>query len=138
MMSLKEPLRWLKFSVIWNYRVSAVITARDLMVRPWCPRGGKVLVWDATCADSFAPSHTTLATREARAVAANAEQRKHSKYPHLDGTHHFVPTATKTLGAISDEGRAFFKELRRRIRATTQEPQSYQYFRNIEILKNLS
>ena len=54
---------------------------------PW--RGGKVLVWDATCADSLAPSYTTLAAREARAVAANAEQRKHSKYSHLDATHHY-------------------------------------------------
>ena len=92
---------------------------------PW--RGGKVLVWDTTCADSLAPSYTTLAAREARAVAANAEQRKHSKYSHLDATHHFVPIATETLGAIGDEGRAFFMELGRRIKATTQEPQSHQY-----------
>ena len=61
-------------------------------------------------------------------MAANAEQRKHSKYSHLDATHHFVPIATETLGAIGDEGRAFFsKELGRRIKATTQEPQSHQY-----------
>ena len=69
---------------------------------PW--RGGKVLVWDAPCADSLAPSYTTLAAREARAVAANAEQRKHSKYSHINATHHFVPIATETLGAIGDEG----------------------------------
>ena len=74
---------------------------------PW--RGGKVLVCDATCADSLAPSYTTLAARETRAVAANAEQRKHSKYSHLDATHHLVPIATKTLGAIGDEGRAFLR-----------------------------
>ena len=73
-----------------------------------------MLVWyTSTCADSLAPSYTTLAAREARAVAANAEQRKHSKYSHLDATHHFVSIATETLGAIGDEGRAFFKELGR-------------------------
>ena len=60
-------------------------------------------------------------------MAANAKQRKHSKYSHLDATNHLVPIATETLGAIGDEGRSFFKELGRRIKATTQEQQSHQY-----------
>ena len=38
---------------------------------PW--KGGKVLVWDATCPDTLAPSYSTLAVREAGAVAADAE-----------------------------------------------------------------
>ena len=35
--------------------------------------GGKVLVWDATCPDTLAPSYSSLATREAGAVAEEAE-----------------------------------------------------------------
>ena len=69
-----------------------------------------MLVWDATCANSLAPSYTTLAAREARAMAAMQNKRKHSKYSHLDATHHFVPIATKTLGAIGDEGEPFLDE----------------------------
>ena len=42
---------------------------------------GRVLVWDATCADTLAPSHRTLAAWEPRAVAADAEQRKHILSP---------------------------------------------------------
>ena len=41
---------------------------------PW--KGGRVLVWDVTCADTLAPSHRQLASREAGAVATSAEQRK--------------------------------------------------------------
>ena len=47
-------------------------------VMPW--KTGRVLVWDVTCSDTYAPSHISLATREAGAVAAQAEQRKLSKY----------------------------------------------------------
>ena len=37
---------------------------------------GQTLVWDATCPDTYAPSHLALAAREAGAVAIQAEQRK--------------------------------------------------------------
>ena len=37
---------------------------------------GKVLVWDATCPHTLAPSHSALATGEAGAVAADAEHKK--------------------------------------------------------------
>ena len=73
---------------------------------PW--KGGRVLVWDVTCADTLAPSHRQLASREARAVAASAEQRKKNKYAHLEATHHFVPIAIETLGVVGEEGSVFF------------------------------
>ena len=37
---------------------------------------GKVLVWDATCPDTLAPSHSALATREAGALAADANTKR--------------------------------------------------------------
>ena len=67
-----------------------------------------VLVWDVTCADTLAPSHRQLASREAGAVAASAEQRKRNKYAHLEATQHFVPIAIETLGVVSEEGSVFF------------------------------
>ena len=45
---------------------------------PW--RSGRLLVWDATCPDTFAPSHLSRATSEAGAVAALTERSKHKKY----------------------------------------------------------
>ena len=51
---------------------------------PW--KTGRTLVWDATCTDTFAASHLTLAAREARAVAALAEERKRAKYLDLAQT----------------------------------------------------
>ena len=41
---------------------------------------GQALVWDATCPDTYAPSHLALAAREAGAVTIQAEQRKIEKY----------------------------------------------------------
>ena len=55
-------------------------------VVPW--QRGKILVWDATCSDTFASSHREIAFREPGAVAAAAEHRKRSKYCNLDATHH--------------------------------------------------
>ena len=47
---------------------------------PWS--GGKVLVWDATFPDTLAP-YTSLATREAGAVAEETERRKKAKHTSL-------------------------------------------------------
>ena len=49
---------------------------------PW--RSGKVLVWDATCPDTYAPSHIPAAVRGAGTVAAQAERVKLAKYAHLN------------------------------------------------------
>ena len=71
-------------------------------------KGGKVLVWDATCPDTFAPSHITLAMREAGAVADEAERRKEQKYSSLVTSHHFVPIAIGHVWCIWLRGHHFF------------------------------
>ena len=38
-----------------------------------------VLVWDVTCLDTLAPSHSALAVRDTGAVAADAEYKKIEK-----------------------------------------------------------
>ena len=92
-------------------------------VVPW--RRGKILVWDATCVDTLAPSHRVLAARVAG--ADDAEHRKRVKYTHLESTLYFIPVAIETLGAMGQEARSFFKEVARRIVATTNEPQTLQF-----------
>ena len=44
-----------------------------MSIIPW--KRGKVLVWDATCPDTLAPSYITLASREAGAVAEGPRKR---------------------------------------------------------------
>ena len=46
-----------------------------------------------------------------RAAAMEAEQRKRSKYSHLEVTHCFIPVAVETLGAMGPEARSLFKEI---------------------------
>ena len=87
---------------------------------PW--KGGKVLVWDATCPDTLAPSYSDLASREAGAVAEEAERRKKAKYAHLEASHYFVPVAIETLGVYGPEARSFLKDLGHRITSATLEP----------------
>ena len=45
---------------------------------PW--QSGRLLVWDATCLDTFATSYRALATGGAGMVAENTEDRKAEKY----------------------------------------------------------
>ena len=94
-------------------------------VVPW--RGGKILVWDATCPDTLAPSHSSMAVREAGAVAVDAEYRKELKYSHLDATHCFIPIAVETLGAFGTQARTFFREVARRVSLATDDPLAHQF-----------
>ena len=60
---------------------------------PW--RSGKVLVWDATCSDTYAPSHLPTSATQAGAVVAQAERLKLANYAHLDSSHSFMPFAVE-------------------------------------------
>ena len=55
---------------------------------PW--KSGRLLVWDATCPDTFAPSYRAHATQESGRVAAAAEERKEEKYRCLPPSHWFT------------------------------------------------
>ena len=94
-------------------------------VVPW--REGRALVWDATCSDTLALSHITLATSEGGAVASDAERRKHLKHTHLDRSLLFIPVAIETLGVLGSEAKRFLRELARRIEDVTNEPLSHQF-----------
>ena len=94
----------------------------EATIVPW--KGGKVLVWDATCPDTL---HASLAVRETGAVAADAEHRKRQKYAHMEGSHIFTPAAVETLGVFGSDARALFRDIAHRITATTQDPLAHQY-----------
>ena len=69
--------------------------------------GGEVrcwYIWDVTCPDTLAPSHSSCASREAGIVAEEAERRKKVKYTHLETSHCFIPIAIETLAVWSGIG----------------------------------
>ena len=88
---------------------------------------GKLLVWDVTCTDTFAPSYQAKATSEAGAVAALAESRKRAKYCNMDPSHFFHPVAVETLGTFGPETFTLLKELGHRVRRATGEMRSFPF-----------
>ena len=86
-----------------------------------------MLVWDATCPDTYAPSHISIAVRGAGTVAAQAERLKMAKYEHLASSHFFVPFAVETSGVLGEAAEEFVEELGRRLCKTTGEPRSREY-----------
>ena len=76
----------------------------------------------------------SLATREAGAVAAHAEQRKRSKYAELEASHHLALVAIETTGVCGPEALQFFRELGHHLKADTGEPRFLQFlFQRISV-----
>ena len=92
---------------------------------PW--QAGRLLVWDATCPDTFATSYRTHATQEAGKVAENAEDRKTEKHQGLPASYSFTPIAIETMGAIGPRSMAFLKALGRQIATESGEPRSMDF-----------
>ena len=96
---------------------------QDRMARvtlvPWS--SGRPLVWDATCPDTFSPSHRGHATQSAGCVGEQAEGKKAEKYAHLAPAYLFQPVAIETYWV------AFLRELGRRVGALTGEARSTGY-----------
>ena len=78
-----------------------------------------MLVLDATCPDTYAPSHIPIAMRGAGTVAAQAERLKMAKYEYLDSSHFFVPFAVETSGVLGEAAEEFVGELSQRLCETT-------------------
>ena len=92
---------------------------------PW--KEGKLLVWDATCRDTLAPSYLSTAERGPGLVAAEAESQKRKKYSSLGAKYFFVPIACESLGVFGAETLSFLKDLGHRLHKTTGDSQSYQF-----------
>eukprot|EP00731_Ephydatia_muelleri_P034999 Em0091g2a len=92
---------------------------------PW--KCGQLLVWDATCPDTFAPSYSTIAAHQVGAVAQQAEDRKMQKYKHLDSCYFFTPVAIETSGVFGPKTTEFLKELGLRLRQVSGEANSFAY-----------
>ena len=96
-----------------------------MSIVPW--KSGKLLVWDVTCADTFAPSYTSIASSKPGAISAQAEDRKYSKYSHLSSNHIFTPVSIETSGSLCPKTCDFVKELGYRLHQATGEIDSSSY-----------
>ncbi|KAL5488580.1 hypothetical protein EMCRGX_G017546 [Ephydatia muelleri] len=92
---------------------------------PW--KCGQLLVWDATCPDTYAPSYSTIAAQQAGAVGQQAEDKKAQKYKHLSSHHFFTPVAIETSGVYGPRTADFLKELGYRLRQVSGEASSFHY-----------
>ena len=80
-----------------------------MSIIPWsCDR---VLVWDATCPVTLAPSHIVLASRDPGLVAKQAEQQKKARYVDLMTTYHFVPIGIETTDVFGPKALSFSRSL---------------------------
>ena len=80
---------------IWSLRVCTDPMANVLTIcLSFLERGGEY--WD-----------TAFLTREAGAVADEAERKKSARYSHLERSHYFVPIAVKTFGVFGPEAHSF-------------------------------
>ena len=74
---------------------------------PW--KNSKLLVWDATSTDIFAPSYIACATSNAGVVTALTKERKLVLYGYLIPSHYFFPIAFETSGVIDPQSRLLYR-----------------------------
>ena len=74
--------------------------------------GGRSLVWDCTCVDTFGRVHLN---RSAKDAANSAEERKRCKYAALAEAHQFEPIAIETMGVYGESTRVILRAICRRL-----------------------
>ena len=85
-------------------------------------------MWDATCLDTFAPSHLPSAP-ERQAQWQPWLSGTSRKYAALNQHHIFTPVAIETAGPFGPETFTFLRELGYRLKQATGEAKSFSYLR---------
>ena len=89
---------------------------------PWS--SGRLLIWDATCSDTYAVLYRGQATTEAGCVAGHTEETKSGKCSHLSPTYLFQPVAIESSGALGPSTYIFLRELGKRVLQESGEANS--------------
>ena len=76
---------------------------------------GKALAWDATCVNTYAESSVNDTASTAGKAAANAEDRKRTKYSELANRYRFEPIAIEKAGVMGPSARVIVEEIGKRI-----------------------
>ena len=91
--------------------------------------GGRSLVWDCTCVDTFAGVHLNRSAMEADIAANNAEERKRRKYAALAEAHQFETIAVETMGVYGESTGVIIRAIGRRLVEATGDPREANWFR---------
>jgi len=92
-------------------------------------RRGRMLLWDATCTNTFSTTHLMECAVNPGAAARAAEDRKRHRYDALSREHEFVPLAIETTGVLGPAFEEFVRDLGRRIREKTGERRETEWLR---------
>ena len=83
-----------------------------------------LFVWDATSPDTFAPTYSALASTKAHMVAAQAEERKPTKYCCLATNHRFTHVVIETSDVSDPKSSKFIHELGHSLERVTRDANS--------------
>ena len=96
-----------------------------LTLVPWAK--GKSLLWDYTCADTYAKSYVNRTSHDKGYAAKQAEDEKYKNYTDLMDQFIFVPIATETSGIFGKVGLQLIKKIGSKITAVTHERRATSY-----------
>ena len=84
--------------------------------------GGRSLVWDYTCVETFTGIHLNMSAMEAGTAANSAEERKCSEYAALAEAHQFEPIAIETMGVYGGSTGVILRAIGHRLVEATGDP----------------
>ncbi|KAK3887057.1 hypothetical protein Pcinc_008822 [Petrolisthes cinctipes] len=88
-----------------------------------------MLVWDATCTNTFAATHLLYCFVSPGTAARAAEARKRQKYAALRQHYDFVPLAVETTGVLGQDFTHLIQDLGRRVTEKTGETRETSWLR---------
>ena len=90
--------------------------------------GGRSLVWDCTCVDTFARVHLNRSAMEAGTAANSAEESKRRKYAALAEAHQFEPIAVETMEVYGKSTAVILRAIGRRLVEATGDNREVNWF----------
>ena len=96
---------------------------------------GKNLAWDATVADTLAPSALPITCLKAGAAAERATLAKQAKYAEISRTHCFCAVALETFGPINVDGCSLLEKIGRRLSSLSGDPRESAFlFQRLSVI----
>lgn len=92
-------------------------------------RQGRMLMWDATCVNTFCSTHIYDCAIAAGAAARAAEERKRRRYEDLARRYDFAPIAVETSGVLGPAFSELLQDIGDRVRQRSGEPRETAWLR---------
>ena len=92
-------------------------------------RRGRMLMWDATCVNTFSSSSLVSCATSVGAAALAAEDRKRQRYAALAQRYEFMPLAVETSGVLGPAFSDLLQDLGKRVSQRSGEPRETAWLR---------